>query len=192
MRIHDPRMAMLATSVELDAFTKVKKAIDDMISMLKTQQADEVKKNDWCKAEIQTNEMTTAKTDDHKKDLEAASAKLSSDIEMLTKRIAEAKTEIAELQVNMQRASEDRQLENKDFQKNLEDQFTTVEVLKKALDKLANYYDSFIQVSHSSSRQTPPVPQMEYGKSKGASGVMEMIEKLIGEAQTMSKDAKKA
>merc|ERR1719240_959166 len=41
----DPMLSMLATSVQLDAFTKVKKAIDDMIATLKQQQEDEVKKN---------------------------------------------------------------------------------------------------------------------------------------------------
>jgi chromosome segregation ATPase len=45
---NDPNLAMLATKVELDAFTKVKKAIDDMIEKLKVQQADEVKKSDYC------------------------------------------------------------------------------------------------------------------------------------------------
>merc|ERR1719235_357506 len=68
---HSPELSMLASSVELDAFTKVKAMIDKMIATLKTQQADEVKKNDWCKAEIQENDMTTAKTNDLKSDLEA-------------------------------------------------------------------------------------------------------------------------
>merc|ERR1719456_931697 len=44
----DPRLALVATSVELDAFVKVKKAIDDMVAELKAQQADEVKHKDWC------------------------------------------------------------------------------------------------------------------------------------------------
>merc|ERR1719272_1222259 len=68
---HSPELSMLASSVELDAFTKVKAMIDKMIATLQTQQADEVKKNDWCKATIQENEMTTAKTNDEKADLEA-------------------------------------------------------------------------------------------------------------------------
>merc|ERR1719446_509848 len=35
---HNNDLTMLATGVELDAFTKVKKAIDDMVTMLKQQQ----------------------------------------------------------------------------------------------------------------------------------------------------------
>ena len=41
---HDPKLALLATQVELDAFTKVKAAIDDMIATMKVQMEDEVKR----------------------------------------------------------------------------------------------------------------------------------------------------
>merc|ERR1719163_2498396 len=56
IRNHNNQLTMLATGVELDAFTKVKKAIDDMIAMLKQQQEDEVKKNDYCNKAIQEND----------------------------------------------------------------------------------------------------------------------------------------
>merc|ERR1712151_1351060 len=100
----DPQLSVLATSVELDAFTRVKKAIDDMISMLRQQQEDEVKKTDWCKAELQRNEMSTSKMESHQADLEAAIAKLESDIQTLTAGIADAQSQISETQLNLQKA----------------------------------------------------------------------------------------
>merc|ERR1719424_2196448 len=186
---HDPKLSFLATTVELDAFTKVKKAIDDMVIMIQTQQADEVKKNDWCIAEFQETEMTTKKTEDHKVDLEAKEAELASTIETLEKAIADAKDQIAELQVNLQRANEERKVANLDFQKTLADQAGTIAVLKMALERLAKFYDDeqFLQVVQG---QTPPVAQAEYTKSGGAEGIMSMIEKLIQEAKTMTKEAK--
>jgi chromosome segregation ATPase len=186
---HEPQLSILATSVELDAFTRVKKAIDDMIATLKQQQADEVKKNDWCKSELQKNEMTTAKTEDRKADLQAKSAELESNIETLKQGIDDAKAQNAQMQVDLQRASEDRVKENLDFQKTVADQTATIEVLHKALDKLATFYDkeSLVQAS----RQTPPVPQMEYKPSAGASGVMQMIEKLIYEAKALTAESRK-
>jgi hypothetical protein len=191
-KAQDPALSMLASNVELDAFGKVKKAIDDMIAILNTQQAEEVKKSDWCKSTIQENEMTNAKTEDHKGDLEAKENQLEQTIIALAKRVQEATGEIAELRVNMQRASEDRKAENQEFQKTVSDQTITVEVLKKALDKLANYYDSFVQTKRQTLDPTPPVVQEVYTASKGAEGVMQMIEKLVGEAQQMTKDARKA
>ena len=193
-KANSPELAMLATAVELDAFTKVKKAIDDMIATLRTQQADEVKKNDWCKSSIQENEMTTAKTEDHKGDLSAKQAQLESDIKTLEEGIAAAKAGIAQNQLDLNRATEDRKAENFDFQKTIGDQAVTIEVLKKALDKLATFYDSeFLQTGvHQGKKQTPPVAQMEYKKSAGATGVMSMIEKLVEEAKQMMADSKKS
>jgi len=193
-KAHNPELSILATSVELDAFSKVKKAIDDMIAMLKEQQSEEVKKSDWCKAELHDNEMTTAKTNDLKADLESRISELGTNIKALEDGIADAKSQIAQNQLDLQRATENRKAENLDFQKTVADQMATIEVLKKALDKLATYYDLLQTRGSSSGRssQTPPVPQMEYKPSKSAGGVMEMIEKLIHEAQALTADSRKA
>merc|ERR1719230_309977 len=188
-KVHSPELSMLASSVELDAFTKVKAMIDKMIATLKTQQADEVKKNDWCKAEIQENEMATMKAKDLKADQEATIGQLESTIKTLSSEVEKAHSDISNLQVAMQRASENRKQENLDFQKVVADQMVTAEILAKALDKLAKFYDeAFVQTQ----KQTPPVPQMEYKKSSGASGVMSMIEKLILDTKEITAESKKS
>merc|ERR1719238_1874684 len=184
---------MLASSVELDAFTKVKAMIDKMIATLKTQQADEVKKNDWGKTELQENEMSTMKTKDLKADQEAKIGELETTIKTLSEEIEKAHLDISNLNVALQRASEDRKQENLDFQKVVADQMVTAEILAKALDKLATFYDeaAFAQ-THSGKKQTPPVPLMEYKKSSGASGVMSMIEKLIYDTKDITAESKKS
>merc|ERR1719160_1817420 len=150
---HNVDLSMLATSVELDAFTKVKAMIDKMIETLKTQMADEVKKNDWCKAELQENEMETMKTKDLKADLEAKIGDLEATIKTLSEEIEKAHLDIDNLNTELQRASEDRKKENLDFQKVVADQTATAEILAKALDKLATFYDeaAFTQMK----KQTP-------------------------------------
>merc|ERR1719456_437045 len=85
----NPELSLVATSVELDAFTKVKAMIDKMVTTLKQQQADEVKKNDWCKESLQENEMTTMKTTDLKADLEAKIGELEATIKRLSEEIAQ-------------------------------------------------------------------------------------------------------
>merc|ERR1719515_469541 len=49
---NNPRLAALAYQIRLDAFTKVKAAIDDMIATLTKEQADEVKHKDFCNDEL--------------------------------------------------------------------------------------------------------------------------------------------
>merc|ERR1719410_2709230 len=187
----DPQLSMLATTVELDAFTRVKKAIDDMIAMLGQQQTDEVKKSDWCKSEFQSKEMATAKMETQQAELQAKIAKLESDIKELEAGIADAEAQIVATQVDLQKAGMTRKQENLDFQKVVADQTVTIEVLHQALDRLAKYYD-LVQTKGKSwiQRQTPEVPQMEYKKSAGATGVMQMIEKLVHDARELMSESK--
>jgi hypothetical protein len=191
-KTHSPALSMLASSVELDAFTKVKAMIDKMIKTLKTQQADEVKKNDWCISELQENEMATMKTKDLKADLEAKIGQLESTIKTLSEEIEKAHLDISNLEVALQRASENRKQENLDFQRVVADQMVTAEILNKALDKLATFYDEAAFAQTKKHTQTPPVPQMEYKKSSGASGVMSLIEKLIYDTKDITAESKKS
>merc|ERR1719359_2684917 len=191
----NPALSLLATSVELNAFTKVKKAIDDMIVMLKKQQEDEVKHKDWCTEELHQTNMTAMKTEDLKLDLEAKIEELNQTIKRLEDEIEAAKKQIAELEGALQRANEDRQKANLDFQKTIADQRAVQEVLAKALDRLATFYDKagFLQKGKKGINEplpTPP-PVMEYKPNKGATGVMQMIEKLIYEAKDLEVDSLK-
>mmetsp|Transcript_126488 Transcript_126488/g.252729 ORF Transcript_126488/g.252729 Transcript_126488/m.252729 type:complete len:749 (+) Transcript_126488:49-2295(+) len=189
----DAQLSLLATSVELDAFTKVKKAIDGMVAMLKKQQEDEVKKVGYCKKTLQANEMDIEKTTDEKADLESEASKLSEDLKAIVDGLAEAKAQIAKLHVDLQSASEDRMSTNIAFQKTMADQTLTVKVLQVALARMAKYYDdeSLLQKhALAAARQTPPVPQMEYTKSKAAGGVMQLLEKLIQDAKEIIEDSK--
>merc|ERR1719272_1256160 len=187
-----PDLSLLASSVELDAFTKVKAMIDKMIATLNTQQADEVKKNDWCKATIQENEMSTAKTNDEKADLEAKIGQLESTIKTLSEEVEQAHLDVSNLNLQLQRASEDRKQENLDFQTVVADQTVTAEILAKALDNLAKFYDDAALVQVHKNQQTPPVAQKEYKKSSGATGVMSMIEKLILDTKDITAKSKKS
>merc|ERR1719450_1833057 len=58
-KVQNPRLATLAVRVRLDAFTRVKKAIDDMVSQLLKEKEDEIKHKDFCVDEFNTNELQT-------------------------------------------------------------------------------------------------------------------------------------
>jgi len=185
------QLSILATSVELDAFTKIKAMMDDVIKKLKLQQADEVKKNDWCKSEFQENEMTTMKMEDLEKDQTVQIEDLASSIKTLTEEIEAAKAEIGQLQIDLQRAGENRVKENQEFQKTVADQVATQEILAKALDKLASFYDKLflVELKHKTHRVTN---QKQEQSGPAASGIMSMIEKLIYDAKELEADSKKS
>merc|ERR1719298_21942 len=55
-----PRLSTLAMKLKLDAFSKVKANIDDMVEKLKIESADEVKDRDFCIGELNTNDRQAA------------------------------------------------------------------------------------------------------------------------------------
>merc|ERR1712194_989876 len=113
---NSPRLATLAYKVRLDAFTRVKKAIDDMIAQLLKEKADEIKHKDFCTDELNTNQLQTEKKEREKQDLLAKIEDLEMTIKALTEAITKLKSEIAEMQVQLKRAGENREKENKEFQ----------------------------------------------------------------------------
>merc|ERR1719386_351102 len=106
----------LAVKVRLDAFTKVKQAIDDMIAELLKQKEDEIKLKDFCVDGFNENEKQTTEQTRIKTDLETLIEDLTMKIEELHNAIETLKAEIGEMQVQMKRAGEDREKENKEFQ----------------------------------------------------------------------------
>merc|ERR1711972_73377 len=115
-RLNSPKLATLAYKVRLDAFTRVKKAIDDMIAALLKEKEDEIKHKDFCVDEFNTNQLQTEKKEREKQDLIAKIEDLEMTIKTLTEEIETLKAEIAEMQVQLKRAGENRKKENKEFQ----------------------------------------------------------------------------
>merc|ERR550514_1909248 len=100
----------IASMAQLDAFTKVKEAIDEMVTALTKEKADEIKHRDFCIEELAQNDKQTAISTDEKNDLEANIANLEAEIDTLTQDLAALAAEIKESQVQVKRASEDREL----------------------------------------------------------------------------------
>jgi hypothetical protein len=191
----NPRLAALAARVRLDAFTKVKAAIDDMIAALLKEKADEIKHKDFCTEGLNTNERESELKARDISELEAEISDLTTTIDELTKSIATLESEIAEMQTQLKRAGEDREMENKDFQTTVADQRETKALLKKAYDVLAAVFaKKFLQMSSKQEPAGPPPPPgfKEYKQSSGAGGVMGMLEQIMRDTETLEAEAIKA
>merc|ERR1719191_433513 len=109
-------MSTLAVRARIDAFGKVRKSIQDMIDKLTQEKKDEIKHKDFCIEELNNNERDTDNKNRDKSDLDAKVADLAMSIDTYAKDIENLKAEVAEWQVQMKRAGEDREKENKEFQ----------------------------------------------------------------------------
>merc|ERR1719229_1899535 len=192
-KLNNPKLSNLAYRVRLDAFTRVKKAIDDMVAQLLKEKADEIKHKDFCTDEFNKNQLQTEKKEREKKDLIAKIEDLEMTIKSLADAIAKLKSEIAEMQVQMKRAGEDREKENKEFQTTVADQRATQKLLKAALNVLQDFYGkkaAFVQQHKQEPAGPPPPPGLEaYKKNAASGGVMKMIQEIINDAKAMEAEA---
>merc|ERR1719263_1675310 len=192
-KVNNPRLSALAAKVRLDAFTKVKKAIDDMVSQLLKEKEDEIKHKDFCVEEFNTNQLQTEKKDREKEDLIAKIEDLELTIKTLTTEIDTLKSEVSEMQVQMKRAGEDREKENKDFQQTVADQRASQKLLQAALNILKGFYEKKAALLQQEPAGPPPPPGFkEYKKNAGAGGVMGMIQQIINDAKAMEAETIRA
>merc|ERR1719345_624645 len=195
-KLNSPRLSTLATQVRLDAFTRVKKAIDDMVAQLLQEKADEIKHKDFCVDEFNTNQLQTEKKEREKQDLLAKIDDLEMTIKQLTEAIDGLKAEIAEMQVQLKRAGEDREKENKEFQMTVADQRATQKLLQAAQKILQGFYNKKAAAAFVQNQEPvgpPPPPGFEaYKKNEAAGGVMGMIQQIISDAVAMEQEAIRA
>eukprot|EP00747_Dinoflagellata_sp_TGD_P157034 gnl/TRDRNA2_/TRDRNA2_177711_c3_seq3.p1 gnl/TRDRNA2_/TRDRNA2_177711_c3~~gnl/TRDRNA2_/TRDRNA2_177711_c3_seq3.p1 ORF type:complete len:717 (+),score=251.89 gnl/TRDRNA2_/TRDRNA2_177711_c3_seq3:97-2151(+) len=193
----NPRIAALAYKARLDAFTKVKEGLNDMIADLLAEERDEMKQKDFCVDEFNTNQLQTESKDRLKQDLEAAIEDLTMTIQSLTDAIHTLKSEISDLQVNLKRAGEDREAQNKDFQDTVSDQRASQKLLQKALELLQRFYGKkttalFPQMGKQPAGPPPPSGFKTYEKNAAAAGVTGMIQQIINDAKAMEEEAIKS
>merc|ERR1712193_369700 len=135
------------------------------------------------------NELQTEKKEREKADLIAKIEDLELTIKQLTEAIDALKAEIAEMQVQLKRAGEDREKENQEFQMTVSDQRATQKLLTAALNILKGFYEKKAKAALLQTQQPagpPPPPGFEaYKKNAAAPGVMGMIQQIINDAKAM-------
>merc|ERR1719160_730970 len=200
-KLQSPRLRMVAMQVQMDPFSAMKEEIDKLVAGLSKEKQDEIKHRDFCIAELNQNEKQTAAKMDMKQDLETKIADLSAMMETLTDEISTIKEEMATTQMEMKKASQIREAENKDFQTTVTEQRATQALLQKALDRLKMFYDkkaaALVQAKEDAEDDqepgaaAPPMPEAppEYKKNAGASGVQTMIGQIIEDSKKVEKEA---
>jgi hypothetical protein len=181
------QLSTLAVTVSLDSFTKLKEVMDKMVADLKKEQEDEVQFKAHCEKEFDETEKETFAKTEAKKDLESTIDRLEKLLETLAEEIAAAKSQIADTEVAIKKASQVREGENADFQSTVADQRATQEILKKALDKLTTFYKKAMLVQEA--KQEPPVKFNAYKKNSGSNSVIGMIEQIIEDSKALEAEA---
>jgi hypothetical protein len=185
-KLHSPKLATLAMSLKLDAFSKVKKNIDEMVVSLKEESADEVADRDQCTKDLNINTKQAAAKADAKADLDAKIASLESEIADLSAAIKALNEETTATQVAMMKANTMRQEENKVFETTITDQRATQAILEKAVARLKEFYDKVAlnqeEAAAPGEALAPPPAQKTYAAGNGG-GAIAMIMDVMKESK---------
>jgi len=181
------QLASLAVHVKLDAFTKVKAAMDKMLAELKAQQKAEYEKWETCKKDIDTTEDKIWNGKVEKRDLASTHKDLVNTLKALNKDIDDLKAEVAEAEVSLKQAGEQRKADNQLFQQSIADQRATIAILNMALKRLKAFYEpkaALLQVRlHANPPPKPSGPEaVGYSKSGSSGGVMQLLSMIIEDA----------
>merc|ERR1719321_115918 len=114
--------------------------MDTMMAELKKQQQEEYDKNEWCKDEIDKTEDTIKTEGWEKEDLDETHKELVNKIATLEGEIDTLKKEVADMEISLKQAGEQRKAENLLFQTSVSDTRATVKILTMALDRLKETY----------------------------------------------------
>merc|ERR1719313_347 len=180
-KARDPRLSALAIKVRLDAFEEVKKTIQDMIDKLLKEKDDDVKHKDYCIDSFNTNERDTANKYRERDHTVASIEDMTATITDLSNAIETLKAEVMELNVNLKRASENREKANKEFMAVVADQKATQKLLTAALDVLKSFYDkaALVQASKATAaslKKQPPPPGFKTYEKSASAGLQDLRE----------------
>jgi len=188
-RLNNSHLSVMAARVRLDAFTKVRAAISEMITQLDIEKKDEIKHKDWCVNELNKSKNNIESTSRDRDDAQARIDSLVQQIKALSEQIDVLDKEIKDLNKEVKRGGEDREKANAEFQVTLQDQRTTQKLLKKAKDVLARVYDKkTVGTGFSQTEQKPPTSFKNYEKKDGG-GVMGMLNQIINDSKAVEAEA---
>jgi len=177
------QLASLAVHVKLDAFTKVKEAIDKMLVELKAQQKQEYAKWESCKADIdQTEDKIKVKTQT-KQDLDGKHKDLTNTLAQVATAIESLQNEVSEMQVALKQSGEQRKEANKLYQTTMNDQRATIAILNMALGRLKEFYTPKAALVEVHQHGAPPPRPSGYEKSASSGGVLQLLASIISDAE---------
>jgi len=186
-------LSALATRVESDPFSKVKKMIKDLIVKLMEEANEEASHKGWCDTELSTNEQTRKEKTQAVESLHANIDELEASIAKLTEDITELTEAVAGLDAAV---SEATKLRNEEKSKNTEtigDSQEAQTAVAQALTVLKEFYAKAAEAT--AFVQEPEVFDEPYkgmgGESGGIVGMLEVIESDFArlEADTKASDA---
>jgi len=204
----------LALSGKKVSFEKVIKLIDNMVTILGKEQADDDMKKEYCEKQFDVADDKKKGLQQDVKDLEATIEDSTESIATLTEEIKALSEGITALDKDVAESTETRKEEHQDYTELMASDSAAKELLAMAKNRLNKYYNpklyvappkrelSFVQIHEHRGNEAPPPPPESFKayskKGEEGSGVINMLDMLVAdldkemtEAETGEKNAQK-
>lgn len=187
----DMALLSIASSVGLDAFSKVKEAVNKLAAAIKEQMQDEVQQKEVCITTINDLEKAKLTSQSEISSLSALLEDKTQTSNELTADLEETNAEIEETKKSFQQAGENYVSESKEYQQFVKDTKAMIDILNMAKLRLEKFYSpapekALAQVSQepSANASAPPGQIEKYEKNKSSLGVMGFIKNIIDDMHT--------
>jgi len=186
-------LSALATRVESDPFSKVKKMIKDLIVKLMEEANEEAEHKGWCDTELSTNEQTRKEKTQAVEALHSNIDELEASIAKLTEDITELTEAVAQLDAAVSEATKLRNEEKAKNTETISDSQEAQTAVAQALTVLKEFYAKAAEAT--AFVQEPEIFDEPYkgmgGESGGVVGMLEVIESDFArlEADTKASEA---
>jgi len=205
------RMMLLALHVRSGGgFDKVVKMIDDMVTLLSKEQADDDAKKDFCIAELNNVESEKKELEGTISDMEAEIDEFSDSIATTTSEIVELKKGLEALDKSVVEATEQRKDEHAEYTETAAANQAAVELIGMAKNRMNKFYNpsqykapptttessspyGLVQLSLRSKRADPgPAPEMPSGppKKSDSGGVLGLMDQMVKDVEMDMQEAK--
>mmetsp|Transcript_110659 Transcript_110659/g.263852 ORF Transcript_110659/g.263852 Transcript_110659/m.263852 type:complete len:682 (-) Transcript_110659:62-2107(-) len=168
-------------------FDQVVAKIEDMITLLKKEDADELKKKDSCLANKKTDEASKKASERSLEDLETSISFSKGKLEEIANQMQVKKDEIAAVESQLAKALEVRDAEKAEFTKAANEDKAAIELLKQAGKKISDFYASKASLAQKTAVELSGAPKTWEGAYGGAgsqsTGVVHTMEVLAGDLQ---------
>jgi len=185
-RNRNVRLELLALALKGKkiGFEKVIAMVDEMVTTLKAEQAEDDKKKEYCARELDMADDKKRGLERTVSDLETAIENAHEDIAKLGEEIEVLTGGIKELDKKVGEATEQRKKENEDFKELKASDTAAKELLAFAKDRLNKFYNpKMAKAALAQVSAAPPPPPETFDaytkKSEDSMGVIAMIDKLV-------------
>eukprot|EP00438_Fugacium_kawagutii_P030199 Skav207285 [mRNA] locus=scaffold434:184385:186523:- [translate_table: standard] len=192
-------IALLHQQDSSGAFEQVITKINEMIGLLKKEDADDLEKKDTCVANKAKDEASQVKFERSVEDLQTTVSFNDAKLKELMGQIDTKKTEIADVESQLKKAADVRAAEKAEFTKATEEDKAAVALLKEAANKISSFYKKTaakqLSLTQVTAKEPAGAPKTWEGSYSGAgtqsTGVVHMMEVLIGDLEKESEVATK-